>query len=122
VETLMTDQISRNEKSSGAILRRARKNAELAQGSLSNQIHRRPGTINLLPRGWGARNSTHLALMTRLAARRGSTTEAVGIAAASFLSATSSTRCALERGSREPAQLWRMRPNMGIYGHLLGAA
>lgn len=54
----MTDQIARNEKSSGAILRRARKNAGLAQGSLSNQIHRRPGTMNLLPRGRGARNST----------------------------------------------------------------
>ncbi|MER9527299.1 helix-turn-helix domain-containing protein [Mesorhizobium sp. M0292] len=47
----MTDQIARNEKQLGAILRRARKNAGLTQGSLSNQIHLRQGTVSRLEAG-----------------------------------------------------------------------
>lgn len=47
----MTDQIARNEKQLGAILRRARKTAGLTQGSLSNQIHLRQGTVSRLEAG-----------------------------------------------------------------------
>jgi HTH-type transcriptional regulator/antitoxin HipB len=47
----VTDQIARNEKQLGAILRRARKNAGLTQGSLSNQIHLRQGTVSRLEAG-----------------------------------------------------------------------
>lgn len=47
----MTDQIARNEKQLGAILRRARKNAGLTQGSLSNQIQLRQGTVSRLEAG-----------------------------------------------------------------------
>ena len=47
----MIDQIARNEKQLGAILRRARKNAGLTQGSLGNQIHLRQGTVSRLEAG-----------------------------------------------------------------------
>lgn len=47
----MTDQIARNEKQLGAILRRARKNAGLTQGALSNQIHLRQGTVSRIEAG-----------------------------------------------------------------------
>ncbi|RAZ89610.1 transcriptional regulator [Mesorhizobium hawassense] len=47
----MTDQIARNEKQLGAILRRARKQAGLAQGALGDQIHLRQGTVSRLEAG-----------------------------------------------------------------------
>jgi len=47
----MTDQIARNEKQLGAILRRPRKNAGLTQGSFGNQIHLRQGTVSRLEAG-----------------------------------------------------------------------
>lgn len=45
------DQIARNEKQLGAILRRARKQAGLTQGSLGNNIHLRQGTVSRLEAG-----------------------------------------------------------------------
>lgn len=52
----MTDQIARNEKQLGAILRRARKQAGLTQGALTqaafgDQIHLRQGTLSRLEAG-----------------------------------------------------------------------
>ena len=47
----MTDQIARNEKQLGAILRRARKQAGLTQGSLGNATHLRQGTVSRLEAG-----------------------------------------------------------------------
>ncbi|TPL79736.1 helix-turn-helix domain-containing protein [Mesorhizobium sp. B2-3-13] len=47
----MTDQIARNEKQLGAILRRARKQAGLTQGALGEQIHLRQGTVSRLEAG-----------------------------------------------------------------------
>lgn len=47
----MTDQIARNEKQLGAILRRARKQASLTQGALGDYIHLRQGTVSRLEAG-----------------------------------------------------------------------
>ena len=47
----MTDQIARNEKQLGAILRRIRKQAGLTQGALSDHIHLRQGTVSRLEAG-----------------------------------------------------------------------
>ena len=47
----MTDQIARNEKQLGAILRRARKHAGMTQASLGNHIHLRQGTVSRLEAG-----------------------------------------------------------------------
>ncbi|CAH1658624.1 helix-turn-helix domain-containing protein [Chelatococcus asaccharovorans] len=47
----MTDQIARTEKQLGAILRRARKQQGLTQGSLGGQIHLRQGTVSRLEAG-----------------------------------------------------------------------
>ncbi len=47
----MTDQIARNEKQLGAILRRARKHAGLTQGALGSHVHRRQGTVSRLEAG-----------------------------------------------------------------------
>jgi len=47
----MTDQIARDEKQLGAILRRARKQAGLTQGRLGDQIHLRQGTVSRLEAG-----------------------------------------------------------------------
>jgi HTH-type transcriptional regulator/antitoxin HipB len=51
VEALMTDQIARNEKQLGAILRRARKHAGLTQGTLGDHVHLRQGTVSRLEAG-----------------------------------------------------------------------
>jgi HTH-type transcriptional regulator/antitoxin HipB len=45
------DQIARNEKQLGAILRRARKQAGLTQSSLGGHIHLRQGTVSRLEAG-----------------------------------------------------------------------
>ena len=47
----MTDQIARNEKQLGAILRRVRKRAGLTQGALGEHIHLRQGTVSRLEAG-----------------------------------------------------------------------
>lgn len=47
----MTAQIARNEKQLGAILRRARKQAGLTQGALSDHVHLRQGTVSRLEAG-----------------------------------------------------------------------
>ncbi len=47
----MTDQIARNEKQLGAILRRARKQSGLTQGALGDHIHLRQGTVSRLEAG-----------------------------------------------------------------------
>jgi HTH-type transcriptional regulator/antitoxin HipB len=47
----MTDQIARNEKQLGAILRRARKQAGLTQSALGDHIHLRQGTVSRLEAG-----------------------------------------------------------------------
>ena len=47
----MTDQIARNEKQLGAILRRTRKQAGLTQGSLGDHIYLRQGTVSRLEAG-----------------------------------------------------------------------
>lgn len=47
----MTDQIARNEKQLGAILRRVRKQARLTQGALGDNIHLRQGTVSRLEAG-----------------------------------------------------------------------
>ncbi len=47
----MTDQIARNEKQLGAILRRARKQAGYTQGTLGEHIHLRQGTVSRLEAG-----------------------------------------------------------------------
>ena len=47
----MTDQIARNEKQLGAILRRERKKAGLTQGSLGDHIRLRQGTVSSLDAG-----------------------------------------------------------------------
>ncbi|MGO4339696.1 helix-turn-helix domain-containing protein [Labrys sp. KB_33_2] len=47
----MTDQIARTEKQLGAIVRRARKQAGLSQGTLGEQIHLRQGTVSRLEAG-----------------------------------------------------------------------
>ncbi|MFC3204768.1 helix-turn-helix domain-containing protein [Aquamicrobium soli] len=47
----MTDQIARNEKQLGAILRRARKQAGLTQGTLGDHIRLRQGTVSRLEAG-----------------------------------------------------------------------
>ncbi len=47
----MTDQIARNEKQLGAILRRARKLQGLSQSALGERIHLRQGTISRLEAG-----------------------------------------------------------------------
>lgn len=47
----MPDPIARNEKQLGAILRRARKQAGLTQGSLGENIHLRQGTVSRLEAG-----------------------------------------------------------------------
>ncbi|TYR35647.1 helix-turn-helix domain-containing protein [Mesorhizobium microcysteis] len=47
----MSDQIARNEKQLGAILRRARKQAGLTQGALADHIHLRQATVSRLEAG-----------------------------------------------------------------------
>jgi HTH-type transcriptional regulator/antitoxin HipB len=47
----MTDQIARNEKQLGAILRRARRQAGLTQGAIGERIHLRQGTVSRLEAG-----------------------------------------------------------------------
>jgi HTH-type transcriptional regulator / antitoxin HipB len=47
----MTEQIARTEKQLGAILRRARKQTGLTQGTLGEQIHLRQGTVSRLEAG-----------------------------------------------------------------------
>ncbi|WP_266019728.1 helix-turn-helix domain-containing protein [Brucella intermedia] len=47
----MIDQIARNEKQLGAILRRVRKKAGLTQGALGSHIHLRQGTVSRLEAG-----------------------------------------------------------------------
>ena len=47
----MTEYIARTEQQLGAILRRARKQHGLTQGSLGGQIHLRQGTISRLEAG-----------------------------------------------------------------------
>lgn len=47
----MTDQIARNEKQLGAILRRARRQAGLTQGALGEHVHMRQGTVSRLEAG-----------------------------------------------------------------------
>ena len=47
----MDEQIARNEKQLGAVLRRARKKAGLTQSGLGNSIHLRQGTISRLEAG-----------------------------------------------------------------------
>jgi HTH-type transcriptional regulator/antitoxin HipB len=47
----MTEQIARNEKQLGAILRRARKHAGLTQGILGGRIQMRQGTVSRLETG-----------------------------------------------------------------------
>jgi HTH-type transcriptional regulator/antitoxin HipB len=51
MEAPMTDQIARNEKQLGAILRRARKQSGLTQGALGDHIHLRQGTVSRLEAG-----------------------------------------------------------------------
>ena len=48
---IMTDQIARNEKQLGAILRRARRQADLTQEALGKQIHLRQATVSRLEAG-----------------------------------------------------------------------
>jgi len=47
----MNDQIARNEKQVGAILRRARKQAGLTQAELGDRTHLRQGTLSRLEAG-----------------------------------------------------------------------
>jgi len=47
----MTDQIARNEKQLGAVLRRARKQAGLTQVALGDHIHLRQATVSRLEAG-----------------------------------------------------------------------
>ncbi|WP_156381149.1 helix-turn-helix transcriptional regulator [Aminobacter sp. DSM 101952] len=47
----MADQIARSEKQLGAILRRARKQAGLTQGTNGDHIHLRQGTVSRLEAG-----------------------------------------------------------------------
>jgi HTH-type transcriptional regulator/antitoxin HipB len=47
----MNEQIARTEKQLGAILRRARKQAGLTQGTLGGQMHLRQGTVSRLESG-----------------------------------------------------------------------
>lgn len=47
----MTDHIARSEKQLGAILRRARKQADLTQSELGDHTHLRQGTISRLEAG-----------------------------------------------------------------------
>lgn len=47
----MNNQIARNEKQLGAILRRARKHAGMTQSDLGNHIHLRQGTVSRLEAG-----------------------------------------------------------------------
>jgi HTH-type transcriptional regulator/antitoxin HipB len=47
----MTEQIARNEKQLGAILRRIRRQAGLTQGALGDRTHLRQGTISRLEAG-----------------------------------------------------------------------
>lgn len=47
----MIDQIARNEKQLGAILRRVRKKAGLTQSALGDHVHLRQGTVSRLEAG-----------------------------------------------------------------------
>lgn len=47
----MADQIARNEKQLGAILRRARKLEGISQSQLGERVHMRQGTISRLEMG-----------------------------------------------------------------------
>jgi HTH-type transcriptional regulator/antitoxin HipB len=47
----LTDQIARNERQLGAILRRARKRAGLTQGEMGDHVHLRQGTVSRLEAG-----------------------------------------------------------------------
>jgi HTH-type transcriptional regulator/antitoxin HipB len=47
----MTEQIARNEKQLGAILRRVRKQADLTQRAIGDHIHLRQGTVSRLEAG-----------------------------------------------------------------------
>ncbi|WP_192254236.1 helix-turn-helix domain-containing protein [Mesorhizobium silamurunense] len=63
----MTDQIARNEKQLGAILRRARRQAALTQETLGSQIHLRQATVSRLEAGEPAvQLSTLMAVLSAL--------------------------------------------------------
>lgn len=47
----MVEQIARNEKQLGAILRRARKKAGLNQSAIGDHVHLRQGTVSRLEAG-----------------------------------------------------------------------
>jgi HTH-type transcriptional regulator/antitoxin HipB len=47
----MSEQIARNEKQLGAILRRVRKQADLTQAAIGDHIHLRQGTVSRLEAG-----------------------------------------------------------------------
>jgi HTH-type transcriptional regulator/antitoxin HipB len=47
----MSEQIARTEKQLGAVIRRARKQAGLTQGGLSERVNMRQGTISRLEAG-----------------------------------------------------------------------
>lgn len=80
----MADQIVRNEKQLGAILRRERRKADLTQAGLSGRIHLRQGTISRLEAGQPAtRLSTLMAALSaldlELVVRRRTKADAAGI-------------------------------------------
>lgn len=47
----MSDQVVRNEKQLGAVLRRARKQERISQSGLGERVHLRQGTISRLEMG-----------------------------------------------------------------------
>ncbi|WP_441278195.1 helix-turn-helix domain-containing protein [Tardiphaga sp. 172_B4_N1_3] len=78
------DQIARNEKQLGAILRRARKQAYLTQTELGQKLHLRQGTVSRLEAGEPAVQLNTLmaalaALNLELVVRSRTTTEAADI-------------------------------------------
>lgn len=78
------DQMARNEKQLGAILRRARKQADLTQTELGQKLHLRQGTVSRLEAGEPAVQLNTLmaalaALNLELVVRSRTTTEAVDI-------------------------------------------
>ncbi|KZD22342.1 helix-turn-helix domain-containing protein [Tardiphaga sp. 20_F10_N6_6] len=78
------DQIARNEKQLGAILRRARKQADLTQTELGQKLHLRQGTVSRLEAGEPAVQLNTLmaalaALNLELVVRSRTTTEAADI-------------------------------------------
>ncbi|MGM4929337.1 MULTISPECIES: helix-turn-helix domain-containing protein [unclassified Tardiphaga] len=78
------DQIARNEKQLGAILRRVRKQADLTQTELGQKLHLRQGTVSRLEAGEPAVQLNTLmaalaALNLELVVRSRTTTEAADI-------------------------------------------